>query len=315
MPNTDFRLSTTFPNHPKTVKLRRRLGAEGVLGFVCLLSHVAQHKSDGALVGMDAEDIAIAAQWEGDPGEFVDALLNIKFMENDGELLRIHDWVENNPWAAGAKARSDKAKKAAQARWEGDTNSTPKQSTEHATSIDEQSKTKEQAKQKAELSNTPSPSPLPPPPPDNNMAAQVLEYLNKKTGKSFRPVESNLKLIRARLNEGYTESDIRRVIDRKAQEWSNDKSMRQYLRPETLFGATKFSQYVGEVGQPLPQKKEQNVLHDWAKVPRDDGKLNNWAHLHGYPAAAPGDSYPGYRAKLRVCVSRRIAADTKTLGS
>lgn len=80
---------------------------------------------------------------------------------------------------------------------------------------------------------------------------EILDYLNTKTGKGFKPVETNLKLIRARLIEGHSSEDIFAVIDRKTKEWSNTKYA-QYLRPATLFGAEKFNQYVGEIGQPLP---------------------------------------------------------------
>ena len=85
-------------------------------------------------------------------------------------------------------------------------------------------------------------------------AKQVIEYLNQKTGKKFKPVPSNLKLINARLGEGHTLEDIFSVVDRKTQEWISDQTMAQYLRPSTLFNAEKFNQYIGEVGLPIPQK-------------------------------------------------------------
>ena len=51
------------------------------------------------------------------------------------------------------------------------------------------------------------------------------------------------RLIKARLNEGYTINDFKAVIDKKAEEWKDDPKMAQYLRPETLFG-TKFESYL-----------------------------------------------------------------------
>ncbi|QGZ66300.1 conserved phage C-terminal domain-containing protein [Paraburkholderia acidisoli] len=82
-----------------------------------------------------------------------------------------------------------------------------------------------------------------------DVAKAILAHLNEKSGRSYKPVESNLKLIRARLKEGATEADCVAVIDAKTDEWLNDEKWSQYLRPETLFNATKFASYVGQLGQ------------------------------------------------------------------
>lgn len=75
----------------------------------------------------------------------------------------------------------------------------------------------------------------------------ILEHLNEKAGKSYRPVEANLRVIAARLGESSV-AECMAVIDAKVSEWLHDDKMAQYLRPETLFGATKFAQYVGQLG-------------------------------------------------------------------
>lgn len=80
-------------------------------------------------------------------------------------------------------------------------------------------------------------------------AAQVLDYLNKKAGRTYKPVPANLKLIAARLKEGATADECRKVIDAKVAAWLNDSKMREYLRPATLFNAIKYAQYAGELGQ------------------------------------------------------------------
>ena len=85
------------------------------------------------------------------------------------------------------------------------------------------------------------------PEPDNSAAKEAIEYLNLKTGARYRAVEANLKLVRARLSEGATLDEIRAVIDNKAREWAGTDSAK-YLRPETLFNATKYNQYAGQVG-------------------------------------------------------------------
>ena len=78
-------------------------------------------------------------------------------------------------------------------------------------------------------------------------AIEVLEFLNEKTGKSFRPVDTNLKFIIARLKSGAHVEDCRAVIAKKYREWRGDQKMIDYVRPATLFNATKFEQYFGEL--------------------------------------------------------------------
>ncbi|WP_174958620.1 conserved phage C-terminal domain-containing protein [Burkholderia aenigmatica] len=81
-------------------------------------------------------------------------------------------------------------------------------------------------------------------------ARRILGYLNEQADRAYQPVESNLRLILARLKEGATEQQCRDVIDAKVDEWLNDSKWSKYLRPETLFNATKFASYVGQLGSP-----------------------------------------------------------------
>ena len=100
-------------------------------------------------------------------------------------------------------------------------------------------------------------------------AKTILETLNLRTGKTFRPVDSNLGLIKARLAEGATHEDLISVIDRKCQEWLNDPKMMQFLRPKTLFNASNFNNYFGDLNAPLPEKlnaTNQKEQADWDTV-------------------------------------------------
>lgn len=83
---------------------------------------------------------------------------------------------------------------------------------------------------------------------ENKDAAEVLAYLNDKAGRNYKPVPANIGLIAARLREGATADDCRKVVDAKVSAWLGDAKMGEYLRPATLFNATKFAQYVGELG-------------------------------------------------------------------
>ena len=100
---------------------------------------------------------------------------------------------------------------------------------------------------------------------------QILDFLNNRSGKSFKHVDSNLKLIRARIKEGHSETIIISVVERKIKEWENDSKMAQYIRPATLFNAEKFNQYVGELGVETPDEKRDRELNEWANT--IDGEL------------------------------------------
>jgi len=81
----------------------------------------------------------------------------------------------------------------------------------------------------------------------NTDAAGLLHFLNSKANRFYRPTPKTLEPILARLKEGNTVSDCKAVIARKCREWKDDEKMRKFLRPVTLFNATKFAQYIGEV--------------------------------------------------------------------
>lgn len=78
-------------------------------------------------------------------------------------------------------------------------------------------------------------------------AIEVIDYLNTKTGSSYRATtEANVKPIRARLNDGFTVEDCKKVIDTKSGQWLNNPDMVKYLRPATLFSPSKFEGYLNE---------------------------------------------------------------------
>lgn len=75
---------------------------------------------------------------------------------------------------------------------------------------------------------------------------EIINYLNNKIDTHYKTTTPKTKqLITARLNEGFTVEDFKKVIENKYSTWFKDKKMCNYLRPETLFG-TKFENYLNE---------------------------------------------------------------------
>lgn len=83
----------------------------------------------------------------------------------------------------------------------------------------------------------------------------VLDYLNAHLGTRYRPnVEKNIRLIHARMAEGFTLEDFKQVIDHKSKEWKGTE-WEKFLRPETLFGP-KFEGYLNASLQKESQKNQ-----------------------------------------------------------
>lgn len=250
--NSDIRISIGFLDHPKTIKLRRQLGWEGFESLLRLWCWAAQYRSDGLLSDMTDEDIEIAAQWSGEPGMLVAVLVALRLVDKNECSFSLHDWEEHNGWAAHAKDRSEKARKAAAAKWNKEKNATSNASSN--------------AKSNAwSIAPSPSPSPIPSPiekPPivpqegDGGKIPfkEIIGHLSEKTGKRFSHTsKASQRCIRGRWDEGYRLEDFVTVIDNMTDAWLGDKERDQYLRPSTLFGASKFEGYLNN-----KRKKEQN---------------------------------------------------------
>lgn len=108
--NTDIRLSVDFFDHPKTMKLERRLGFAGIRSLQCLWIWAAKSRPDGDFSGMDAEDIEIAARWNGEEGKLVETLVTLGWLDEVESGYLLHDWEDHNAWAAEACDRSAKSR-------------------------------------------------------------------------------------------------------------------------------------------------------------------------------------------------------------
>lgn len=84
-------------------------------------------------------------------------------------------------------------------------------------------------------------------PADLMQAKEAIDYLNEKTNSGFQKVETNLRMVRARLAEGFSLEVVKSVIDRQVDRWGSDPKMSEYLRPKTLFAASNFASYAGQI--------------------------------------------------------------------
>lgn len=99
---------------------------------------------------------------------------------------------------------------------------------------------------------------------------EIVDYLNEKTGKSFRATTVKTKnLIKARWKEGFSLEDFKSVIDTMVELWSGQGEMELYLRPVTLFGE-KFEGYLQKklknqkAVQLTPKQQQEN--DEWNRL-------------------------------------------------
>lgn len=83
--------------HPKTKKLARLLGVSvpTAVGHLHGIWYWAlDFAQDGDLRQYDPEEIADAALWEGDPRQFVEALVTAGYLDQTDDGLSLHDWYD-----------------------------------------------------------------------------------------------------------------------------------------------------------------------------------------------------------------------------
>jgi uncharacterized phage protein (TIGR02220 family) len=108
-----------------------------------------------------------------------------------------------------------------------------------------------------------------------NIYTEIIDYLNKCSGKEFKP---NMKVakdkINLRLQEGYVLEDFKKVIEIKSKKWLGTK-WEDYLTPTTLFG-DKFGIYLNEKTTSTKTKLEKNydTIVESAKLGWDNQKTN-----------------------------------------
>ena len=97
---------------------------------------------------------------------------------------------------------------------------------------------------------------------ENKYIVEIVSHLNDVCGTRYLPsTKETRKRILARLREGHKLEDFIKVIDVKAAEWLTDKKMKQYLRPQTLFG-TNFEAYLNQDAIGSAQSPRETISHE-----------------------------------------------------
>lgn len=92
-----MRLEAGFRSHPKILALARRLSirraeARGLMAG--LWTYVLDQAPDGDLSDMDPIGIEEGAEWEGETGAFYRAASELRLLDLQDGVARVHDWME-----------------------------------------------------------------------------------------------------------------------------------------------------------------------------------------------------------------------------
>lgn len=109
--------------------------------------------------------------------------------------------------------------------------------------------------------------------------AQIIADLNEKTGKRYKPsIHSTIRILTARLKDGYTFEEFQHVHEVKCEEWLGTEYSR-FLRPATLYQDSKFEAYLNQD----VEKEKVVVKHDIIRILwcyKCDGLTNHkWTSL------------------------------------
>lgn len=331
--NSDIRLKLSFQTHPKTKKLKLKLGNDGVISFIYLLMFAAGSKSNGILDGMDNDDIALASDYQGDADQFVETLLAIRYLVEEDGVLKIHDWQDHNSYAAKSEERTEQARKAAEKRWnmkrglnkDQDDPGTKKQQLnkkKDADSMNQQCGQDETAMQDAQISNAPVPSPdpvpvpvpvpLPSPEPDADIpldfessdqpppkaaAAGFQVEREKRDYSTWVPDRTSIETAKHRC-PGITKEFVQDQLD-EFRIYASDN----LYRPNQM--NTRFYKQLVRQWKKREIHKSVEKTRSTFTIPKDTNQIMQWASENGYPVPWPGEETPQYKIRLERLLEER----------
>ena len=109
-----------------------------------------------------------------------------------------------------------------------------------------------------------------------SLSSSVLASLNELAGTNFNTNETTIQLFVKLAALGYTEDQMKLVIEKKCDEWLGDPKMEGYLRPQTLFKLSNFENYLN---QPDSVRQKKKLKDAEAKQKQKDDQIKLKAAL------------------------------------
>ena len=82
-------------DHPKLIRLINKLKIEKVFALGLLISlwlWASKYAQDGDLAKFGSAEIALGSGWNENPDVWINALVEVHFLDKTGSQLLIHDW-------------------------------------------------------------------------------------------------------------------------------------------------------------------------------------------------------------------------------
>ncbi len=256
-------------NHRKFRRLATMIGDDALaLGSLEFIWAGAYESGDDFLG--DAADVEIVARWRGESGKLFRALLKAGGADSAGfiepipgreGMFRVHDlWHHAPDYVRKRRSRE------AQRRLLSDPCPDRVQSVTGQSPVTDG--TKGGVIPGDGLTLAPAPAPAPAPAqgskdktllsggksPDGTCRdsipyAEIISFLNTKARTAFKDKSKATRaLISGRWREGNRIEQFRAVIENRVAKWAGDPKMREFLRPSTLFRASKFEEYLAAAG-------------------------------------------------------------------
>jgi hypothetical protein len=212
--SVDIRVDADFPNHRKTKKLIQKLGFSGPTHLLFLWVAASKTRPKGHLDGMDESDIALDAQWPGEPGDFVEALLSCGYLERNGDgCYTLHGWSDHQPWVYFSEERSNQAREAAQIMWEKKRSKSAKKA-----GVKRTASAPHNERNAPSPTPSPTPSPFPNPLPLDLTDEAWLTFIEMRERIKHPLTEKAVKLIVTELNRlSPTGKDIEAIINQSSR--------------------------------------------------------------------------------------------------
>ncbi|KGL38497.1 hypothetical protein EP56_15125 [Listeriaceae bacterium FSL A5-0209] len=267
-----IRLIENLPNRDTILviwfKLLAQAGKANVNGYIMLNENVALNTEElSALFVRPLNDVRMA----------LGILQKYQLIEIENDLISIRNWDKHQNIEGMDKVRlqnKERSKKyrdrQKQALLE---NGNVSVTSHHGTDIDKElDKEKDKERDKRDIAEQKLDD-------LSEAVSAIVAYLNEKANKNYKTnTPATRSHIKARLGEGFTVDDFKKVIDIKTAEWLNDPSMQKFLRPITLF-ATKFESYLN---QPMPTKGNGGANYGKSKVQERGGSVGRYQQKDRY---------------------------------
>lgn len=238
-----IKVDASYPTHPKTLRLRRLLGAGAEWLPIRLWLWCADHVPDGRL---QPGDVELACDWSGEDGKLEAALRSVGFLDADGSL---HGWMERSGAVLAsieAKRQRDRAAVAARRGPSSDCRGDVAAMSQRHPATSSPEKEKEKEKLEHSRASQAGPAPAAPPPaapagtPPGEPAAETRDHGQQPEAKvpradvdtvyaryrqvwacEYKPTAKRTAKIRARLQEFGLERVLVAIDNSRRDPWED----------------------------------------------------------------------------------------------